>query len=121
MVTALAVDLRPLVGCWVNYDRHSTGIGRLELRDRAGALIVRGSGACDPGLLDWGESVGAAYGAGPAEHEAVGFTAVYGFRFLTVLLAGYLNQRLLVVDAYSRFTDASGRAATFQRDHLYLP
>ena len=36
-------------------------------------------------------------------------------------LACYLNKRLLVVDAYTRFADGSGRAAYFARDHFYIP
>ena len=53
--------------------------------------------------------------------EAVAFTASYDLSFASVLLAGYLDKHHLVVDAYSIFTDSSGRAAYFQRDNFYLP
>jgi hypothetical protein len=38
-----------------------------------------------------------------------------------VMLACYLNKRLLVVDAYTVFQDGSGRSPYFQRDHFYIP
>jgi len=63
--------------------------------------------------------------AGRTRSGAWGWRKAVPFRSASVvkamLLAAYLNKRLLVVDAYSTFTDGSGRANYFQRDHLYLP
>jgi hypothetical protein len=117
----LPVNLRPLLGGWVNYDKGSTGIQRLEIDDWEGTPVVRAFGAGHPDPIDWGEVAGAAFADGVDGHHAVAFTATYHLDFATVLLAAYLNKRLLVVDAYSTFTDGSGRASYFQRDHLYLP
>jgi hypothetical protein len=117
----LPIDLRPLLGGWVNYDRTSTGIQRLDIDDWEGTPVVRAFGAGQPDPIDWGEVAGAAFTDGVDGHHAVAFTAGYHLDFAHVLLAGYLNKRLLVVDAYSTFTDNSGRASYFQRDHLYLP
>jgi hypothetical protein len=114
------IDPRPLLGTWVNYDRYSTGIRGIEIDEREGTVVLRTSGAGEPEEIDWGETVGAAFSDGVESHEAVGFAAHYNFAFLTVQLAAYLNKRLLVVDAYSVFTDSSGRANYFQRDHLYI-
>jgi hypothetical protein len=114
------LDLRPLLGVWVNYDQASPGISRIEIGDWESAPMVRVFGANQPAPVDWGEAVGAAFSDGTGT-EAVAFTASYELPFVTVLLAAYLNKRLLVVDAYTVFTDASGRASYFQRDHLYLP
>lgn len=118
---APAIDLEPLLGGWVNYNTRSTGIIRLEMSDRGGAPTVRVFGAGLSAPIDWGEVACAMFANGVDRHEAVGFTASYELGFAHVLLAGYLNKRLLVVDAYSIFTDGSGRANYFQRDHFYLP
>ena len=117
----LPINLRPLLGSWVNYDKNSTGIQRLEIDDWEGSPIVRVFGAGQPDLIDWGEVAGAAFADGVDGQTAVAFTAGYHLDFAHVLLAAYLNKRLLVVDAYATFTDNSGRANYFQRDHLYLP
>ena len=117
----LPIDLRPLLGGWVNYDETSTGINRVYIDDWEGTPTVRVFGASRPAPIDWGEVAGAAFADGVGGHEAVGFTASYDLEFAQVLLAGYLNKRLLVVDAYSTFNDGSGRASYFQRDHFYLP
>lgn len=114
------IDLRPLVGVWVNYDEGSTGITRVEINDWEGSPTVRVFGAGPP-PTDWGEVVGAAFTDGVGVYEAVAFSASYDLGFVNVFLAGYLNTRLLVVDAYSTFADSSGRASYFQRDHFYLP
>ena len=53
--------------------------------------------------------------------EAVAFRADYDLGFARVMLACYLNKRLLVVDAYTVFQDGSGRSPYFQRDHFYIP
>lgn len=117
----LPVDLRPLLGGWVNYNEHSTGIDRVYVTDWEGTPVVRVFGAARPGPIDWGEVAGAAFADGVGGMQAVGFSAHYDLEFAKVLLAAYLNKRLLVVDAYSTFTDGSGRANYFQRDHFYLP
>lgn len=118
---AQPVDIRPLLGIWVNYDETSTGIVRIEIGDWEGVPTVRVSGAGRPAPIYWGEVAGGAFTAGVGGVEAVGFTANYHRDFVSVLLAGYLNKRLLVVDAYSIYTDSSGRANSFKRDHFYLP
>jgi hypothetical protein len=117
----LPIDLRPIVGSWVNYDEGTTGIRRVVIDDWEGTPVVRVTGAAQPEPIDWGEVPGAAFAAEVGGRRAVAFNATYHLPFADVLLAGYLNKRLLVVDAYSTFTDASGRAPYFQRDHLYLP
>jgi hypothetical protein len=117
----LPIDLRLLLGGWVNYNETSTGINRIYIEDWEGTPTVRVFGANRPAPIDWGEVAGAAFADGVGGHAAVGFTARYDLDFAQVLLAGYLNKRLLVVDAYSTFTDGSGRASYFQRDLFYLP
>jgi hypothetical protein len=118
---ARPIELAPLVGTWVNYDKHSGGIHHLDITDRGGALVVGTFGMSGPGPLDWGEAVGDPFSDGIGLHVAVGFSAVYELNFARVVLAAYLNKRLLVVDAYTTFLDSSGRSNYFRRDHLYVP
>jgi len=114
-------DLSPLVGTWINFDRASTGIARLEIADRAGELIVRTWGTGTPEPHDWGEVAGDAFSDGVALHADTAFLADYDLGFTRVRLACYLNKRLLVVDAYAVFLDGSRRSPYFQRDHFYIP
>jgi hypothetical protein len=113
------IDLRPLLGRWVNYNEHSTGITCVEIGNWEGVPTVRVLGAGRPAPIDWGEAAGAMFADGVGGQESVAFTVSYDFGWSRAMLAAYLNKRLLVVDAYTIFTDGSGRANYFQRDHFY--
>lgn len=115
------IDLRPLLGRWVNYDKSSTGISRVEIDNWEGLPTVRILGAGCPEPIDWGEVAGAAFADGAGGRRAVAFTAGYDFAFARVQLTGHLDKSRLVVEAYSTFTDSSGRAGYVQRDSFYLP
>ena len=117
----MPIDLRPLIGRWVNYDKRSTGISRIQIGTWEGLPIVRVIGACQPDPIDWGEVAGIAFVDGSNGLQAVAFTANYHLAFVQVLLTGYLDKHRLFVDAYSIFTDASGRANYSHRDSFYLP
>jgi hypothetical protein len=119
--SVLPTDPRPLCGKWVNYNTRATGVERVEIDQWEGTPLVRAFGACPSGPIDWGEVPGVAFADGVDDSEAVAFTACFDLRFAHLLLAAYLNKRLLVVDAYTRFADGSGRADYFQRDHFYCP
>jgi hypothetical protein len=121
VAAAPSIDLRPLFGGWVNCDEHTTGIHRVEIGDWEGTPVVRVFGAGRPAPIDWGEAAGMAFAADVTHGEAVAFMARYDLGFAEVLLAGYLNNRLLVVNTYAMFTDSSGRADYVQPDHFYLP
>jgi hypothetical protein len=120
-MNAQDIDLRPLLGDWVNYDEQTTGILGVRIAQRRGVLTVQVDSAREVDPRDWGVTVGSAFGSRVMPGEACGFAAHYRLEGVTVLLAAYLNKRLLVVDAYSTYTNGSSRANYFQRDHLYLP
>ena len=122
------IDLATLVGSWRNYDPASGGLVAIDIDQRAGdgdgtaaSLVVPAFGGKPAGPVDWGEVAGAGFAAGVGGREAVGFTAGYDLGFVDVLLAAYLNKRLLVVDSYARFRPDDRRSPYFQRDHFYLP
>src|SRR5262245_24794244 len=106
-----AADCSPLLGTWVNYDQLSTGIRRVELRLRDGALCLGVQGSGDrPEGTGWPWVPAWAFSAGVDAYPAVGFAASCELEFAHVLIAAYLNKRLLVVDAFTRFADASRRS-----------
>jgi hypothetical protein len=126
------IDPSPVLGSWVNFDTASRGLARVVVAvdgdgdgngggDGSGGLRVRAFGAGFPEPLDWGEVPGQPFADGASLASAVAFTALYDFGSHTVTLACYLNKRLLVVDAYTRFQDGSGRSGYFARDHFYIP
>jgi len=111
------IDLRPLLGAWRSYDNDTTGILRVDITPRDGELIVAPHSIGTPD--DWGDIAAAAFAIDVTGHEAVGFLAECQRGPATVLLAAYLNKRLLVVDTYTRLADTVSGANHFQRDHLY--
>ncbi|MGH3344429.1 MAG: hypothetical protein ACRDPK_16490 [Carbonactinosporaceae bacterium] len=114
------IDLAPLLGVWVNFDVVSSGLHRVELTERDGALRVRAFGAASPQLCDWGEVPCRAYADHVATRPAVAFLARYDLGFERVMLVGYLNRWMLTVDASTCFTDGSGRSDYFTRGHFHL-
>jgi len=118
------LDPAPLLGTWVNFDAASRGLSRLLVSSatgQPGQIAVRAFGVGSPEPVDWDEVTGSPFADGVTLAAAVGFTALYDFGIMSVMLASYLNKRLLVVDAYTRFHDGSGRVGYFARDHFYIP
>ncbi|MFI9387200.1 hypothetical protein [Kutzneria sp. NPDC052558] len=116
---ARALELAPLLGVWHATDRRNPGVVRLELGRRGNTLVVRAFGADSPEPIDWGETTAVGYGASVAAGEAMAFTAGYDFGFLTVTLAAYAKQGILVLDTFTVFTDDSGRADYFTREFFH--
>lgn len=114
-------DPAPLLGRWVNYDPDTTGIAELWAWQRADAVVVHATSVVDGDRTGWGEVVAEVFAGAADSDEAAGFTARYDFGTMCVLLAAYLNNRLLVLDAYATFAAPDPRSSYFQRDHLYLP
>jgi hypothetical protein len=110
------IDPSPLLGDWINFDDASQNIARLTLAQRGDGVVLRIVGVLD---IDWGETTACPFALTVAGGDAVAFKAAYDFDFLRVAILGYLNKRLLVVDAYSTFHDDSGRSSYFVRDHFY--
>lgn len=112
------IDPGPLLGRWVNYDRNTTGMGVLTISGRSGGITVSvlATGPLWPPEVP--ESTGFAFAGAVDEMAATGFTACFALAGLDVLLAAYLNLRLLVVDAYAV---RPGLANHFHRDHFYQP
>ncbi|HEX2163519.1 MAG TPA: hypothetical protein VHM02_06185 [Thermoanaerobaculia bacterium] len=117
-----AVDPAPLLGRWESFDPATSGVLRLDLRPgEDGLLALRVTGAWHGGGRDWGAVAARPFAAaGFASPAAVAFHAAYDFGFAETTIAAYLNLRLLVVDAFTRYRDGL-RAPVWSRDHLYQP
>ncbi len=114
-----ALDVTPVLGTWLNTDKATAGVVKLELSSYDGLFLVRAHGANAPAPYDWGEVPAVAYGAGITATEAVAFSAVYDFGFLTSMLAAYAKQGILVLDTFNTFKDSSGRANYFTREFFH--
>jgi hypothetical protein len=111
--------LDPLLGTWYATDLEADGLVRLVLGTADGRLTIRAFGADDPQPQDWGEVPAEAFGATVTASTAMAFSAVYRFDFLTVVLAAYGKQGILVVDTFNTFTDSSGRSNYFSREFFH--
>ena len=116
-VNAAPIDPAPLLGDWLNYDATSRNIASLTITRHGEGIVLRITGVPD---IDWGEKSLDPFALTTAGGEAAAFRAAYDFDFAHIAILAYLNKRLLVVDAYTTFHDASGRSSYFARDHFYL-
>ncbi len=110
-------DLTPYLGIWRNTHRHTRGISHLELLSDGDEVLVHAHGVA--AQRDWGAVSALAYSEGVSSRDPSGFFAKYEFEFLEMQLAANFNKGLLIVAAYSRFKDGSGRADYFTREFFY--
>lgn len=110
-------DLTPYLGTWRNTWRHTRGISHLALlRDGDGFLVHAHGVASD---RPWGAVSAWAYADNVGSPDPSGFFATYDFEFKEMRLAANFNKGLLIVAAYNRFHDNSGRADYFTREFFY--
>jgi hypothetical protein len=113
----LGLDL--LLGEWFATNPDAGGLVRLTLSEDQTGLRIRAFGAAAPQPVDWGEVPAAPFAGAVTSGEAMSFTARYEFDFLTVLLAAYAKQGILVADTFNTFTDGSARADYFSREFFH--
>ena len=113
------LDPLSLIGTWVASDKQSTGVVRLEVTERDGALFVQVFGADPAEPYDWGEAVATTFGTGVTSVAAMAFTAVFDFGFLVTVLAAQAGQGILTLDTFNTFTDSSGRSNYCSREFFH--
>jgi hypothetical protein len=111
------VDLSPYLGIWRNTYRHTRAASHLELLRDDDGYLVHAFGVAAP--RDWGAVRAVAYADDVGSQRPAGFFADYDFGFMDTRLAANFNQGLLIVAAYNRFRDDSGRANFFTREFFY--
>jgi hypothetical protein len=109
VTTQPPLDLKPLVGTWLNVDKATRGLVRVIVTASGQALSVHVFGACHPTPCDWGAVPAKAFADSVCSTPAVGFTAQYKFNFKETLIVGRLEFGALFVETFDHFIDGSGR------------
>ncbi|GAA3613667.1 hypothetical protein GCM10022419_118460 [Nonomuraea rosea] len=119
-ITDTALDLNPVTGDWVSVTGLTGGIARVRTRARDGSLSVaaRGRGGPRPGA--WGEIEADVFANALHSRAGYAFAAVFDGARVSSRLETYQGLGVLVVHAFHRYTDDSGRRDYFTRE-FYVP
>lgn len=111
------LDFSSVLGTWVNTNSATTGIVKVILTAKNGALTVRAFGAGEPWPGD-ADEVGAelVYADSLRSQKAVAFTALYDFGFMKSHLQANTSLGLLIIAGFNTFQDGSGRSNYFCRE-----
>lgn len=113
--------VRSLLGTWKNTSATGGNIKEVVLTlNPDGSLRVHAFGNCVPTLCDFGVVRGITFGSNIASVSGRVFLAPYTFTFKNALLSGSVNltRTILTVQAYSEFTDHSGRSNYISTDRF---
>ena len=113
------LNVKPLIGKWINCDKKTRNLVRVELGNQRGVFTVHPFGACTPAPCDWGTAKGLAYSESVSSTDAVAFKATFKFSFKRAIVTGHLCEGCLVVETYNHFTDGSGRCDYYTRNCFY--
>jgi hypothetical protein len=113
------LDPGPLVGMWRNVDAGAGRLSAVRIAERDGYLMVRPHGVWAPRRHDWHRTVGSLFTDDPRSGVAAAFTAVFEPAVGWVEMVGHLDRRLLTIETATVFTDGSGRAPFYVREHFY--
>ncbi len=118
---AVALDVTPFLGTWLNTNSATRGIAKIILENRGNTLTVHAFAACEPAPCDWGEiQAETIYADRILSHKGIAFTALYDLGFMESHLQANVNQGLLVVASLTTFQDGSGRSNYFSREFFHL-
>lgn len=118
-VLAAKLDFSSLAGRWKNTNGTTRGISHILISEDGKNLRVQTFGACASGPRDWGESVATAYAYGVAGDIVAGFELTYDFGKQETLVTAIHNRGVLVIHAYHRFKDGSGRANFISKEFFH--
>ncbi len=116
--TPAAVSPVALVGTWKNINSATRDIVKVVIAAAGSGISVHAFGACVPSPCDWGAVNGLAYSASVSSSQAIAFTAQFKFSFSQVTLVGHLQGRELLIEAFTHFTDGSGRNDYYAADTM---
>jgi hypothetical protein len=111
-LTGTRVDVRPLLGTWVNATRDTEHVTTVVLTARDDAVLARFHGTSD-----WGETPVIPY-AFTGRSEVAGFHTHYDFGTTRIQVAANVKLGILVIQTYTTFGD--GRLSQFSREFFYL-
>lgn len=113
----VGADLSAYLGTWRNTYQHSRGIASVELLRDGERYLFHASGVGE--LDDWGPASVRPFAENVGSRKASGFFARYDLEFVEMELAANFNKGLLIIAAYTRFIDGSGRADYFTREFFF--
>lgn len=110
------LDVTPLLGTWMNTNKESSGITRVVLASKNGALTVR----VFAGAKDWGEvEAEAVYAASINAQEAAAFTASYDLDAVESHLEANMSMGLLIIASLNRPKDRAQQSNHFSREFYH--
>jgi hypothetical protein len=113
-----APSVASLIGTWVNTNRDTRGIARMNIATQHGGLALRALGTHSDGLVDWGPSSPIlTYAADPGGSVASAFTTSFELPGAHIDLEGNFNRGVLVLACYTRYPDTAHRAPVFLREY----
>lgn len=118
-VLASELDLSSLFGRWKNTNTATRGISEIIIGEAGENLRVQTFGARASGLSDWGERDATAYAYGVAGNIVAGFEVTYDFETQETLVTAIHNRGVLVIHAYHRFKDGSGRSNFISKEFFH--
>lgn len=108
-----------LVGEWLNTNRVSAGVRKIEISGDGDGLRVHTWGGGEPFPDDLGETRGELFGFDLSAREAMAFSACHDTGNLVVSVQANIKQGVLVVAYFTRFQDDTGRSNFFSREFYY--
>jgi hypothetical protein len=118
-VLAAKLDLSSLVGRWKNTNSATRGVSEIVITEDGKNLRVRTFGACVSGPRDWGESAATTYAYNVAGDIVAGFELTHDFGAQETLVTAIHNRGVLVIHAYHRFKDGSGRSNFISKEFFH--
>jgi hypothetical protein len=118
-VLAVELDLSSLMGRWKNTNNATRGISEMVISETGKNLRVQTFGARGSGPSDWGERDATTYAHNVAGDIVAGFELTYDFGSQETLVTAIHNRGVLVIHAYHRFKDGSGRSNFISKEFFH--
>ncbi|MEY2481887.1 MAG: hypothetical protein QOK24_415 [Verrucomicrobiota bacterium] len=118
-VLAAKLDLSSLIGRWKNTNTATRGISHIVISEDGKNLRVQTFGACASNPRDWGDAFATTYAYSVAGDIIAGFELTYDFGAQETLVTAIHNRGVLVIHAYHRFKDGSGRSNFISKEFFH--
>jgi hypothetical protein len=113
------LDLKDLVGNWLNTNSSPSHIRQIQLYLRQDQLVTRVIGA-EPGLpKDWGTTEAQPFAENTASYLATAFSASFDVGNIEDLLQGYVVKGVLVIVSFTRVKEGGERSNSFGKQFFY--
>jgi hypothetical protein len=118
-VLTAKLDRSSLIGRWKNTNSATRGISEIIISEAGKNLLVQTFGACDSRGSDWGKRDATTYAYHVTGEVVAGFELTYDFGLQETLVTAIHNRGVLVIHAYHRFKDGSGRSNFISKEFFH--